>query len=113
MHWCGWGSPSYFEQLHQVASLSLYGLCAALELSKDITDRASACVLHAFNEHTAIMWQRHVDQVIICAVYAGKHPSAYPRLLCIYLFDLGPPAFPLLYPELQLTPYVLPWQPRS
>lgn len=60
------------------------------------------------------MWQRHVHQVIICAVYAGKRPSA-----CLPTVRLPPllgqvSMRSLFLPEPQLNPtYILPLQLRS
>ena len=91
----------------RLAARRLADLCERLQLPGSLSQQAYTLVEHTLYEHTALLYNRHLDQILLCAVYgvckvnkdvalrgrvAGLPPSLLARCEPVYLPH--PPSLP-------------------
>lgn len=60
----------YVIQFYHLASVRLQDLCNRLELSEeDLRKKIWTCFEYSIMKHTDLMQDRHLDQILMCAVY--------------------------------------------
>lgn len=58
----------YFQVYH-LASVRLRDLCLKLDISADLRGKIWTCFEHSLLHCTDLMKDRHLDQLLLCAVY--------------------------------------------
>lgn len=59
---CAW-------QVYHLASVRLRDLCDRLEIDSELCSKIWTCFEHSLINHIDLMQDRHLDQMIMCAVY--------------------------------------------
>ncbi|CAG2100686.1 unnamed protein product [Medioppia subpectinata] len=61
----------FFRKVYTMAGLRLRDLCERLNIcDEDIRKKIWTCFEHSLRQHTDLMRDRHLDQIIMCAFYA-------------------------------------------
>lgn len=61
---------SFVVQFYHLASVRLQDLCNRLELyEEDLRKKIWTCFEYSVMKHTDLMQDRHLDQILMCAVY--------------------------------------------
>lgn len=58
-----------FPQVYHLASVRLRDLCAKLDISDELRKRIWTCFEHSLVHCPEIMMDRHLDQLLMCAIY--------------------------------------------
>lgn len=61
----------FFAKVMRLSARRLADLCERLSLPAALTQQSYALVEHALYEHTSLLYNRHLDQVLLCAVYGA------------------------------------------
>ncbi|XP_063225923.1 retinoblastoma-like protein 1 isoform X1 [Bacillus rossius redtenbacheri] len=60
----------FFRKFYHLASVRMQDLCMRLEISdRELKKKIWTCFEHTVVEHTDLMENRHLDQILMCAVY--------------------------------------------
>lgn len=59
----------FFRKVYHLASVRLRDLCAKLEISSELRRKIWTCFEHSVVHCTDMMMDRHLDQLLMCAVY--------------------------------------------
>jgi len=59
----------YFLQVYHLASVRLRDLCERLDIDSELRSKMWTCFEHCMIHHVDLMQDRHLDQLIMCAVY--------------------------------------------
>jgi len=56
-------------QVYHLASVRMRDLCDRLEVDAELCSQIWTCFEYCLTQHTALMKDRHLDQIIMCSVY--------------------------------------------
>lgn len=56
-------------QVSKLAAVRIRNLCNCLQQSQQVADHVHRALNHALNHETALFFNRHIDQVILCCLY--------------------------------------------
>lgn len=59
----------FFRKVYHLASVRLRDLCLKLDISADLRGKIWTCFEHSILQCTDLMKDRHLDQLLLCAVY--------------------------------------------
>jgi len=59
----------FFRKVYHLAHLRLDNLCTSLQVDDEVKRRIWTCLEWSLRTHTELMKDRHLDQVIMCALY--------------------------------------------
>uniref|UniRef100_A0A1B6EEJ0 Retinoblastoma-like protein 1 n=2 Tax=Clastoptera arizonana TaxID=38151 RepID=A0A1B6EEJ0_9HEMI len=60
----------FFRKFYHLASVRMHELCTQLELTEtELRKKIWTCFEHSIVEHNDLMLDRHLDQILMCAVY--------------------------------------------
>jgi len=59
----------YLCQVYHLASVRMRDLCERLEVDAELCSQIWTCFEHCLMQHTDLMKDRHLDQLIMCSVY--------------------------------------------
>ncbi|XP_068168933.1 retinoblastoma-like protein 2 [Antennarius striatus] len=59
----------FFRKVYHLASVRLRDLCAKLDISSELRRKIWTCFEHSLVHCTDLMMDRHLDQLLMCAVY--------------------------------------------
>lgn len=59
----------YHQQVYHMASVRLRDLCAKLDISSELRRKIWTCFEYSLVHYTELMMDRHLDQLLMCAVY--------------------------------------------
>ena len=59
----------FFAKVMRLSARRLADLCDRLSLPSSLTQQAYSLVEHALYDNTSLLYNRHLDQIILCAVY--------------------------------------------
>lgn len=60
---------SVVPQVYHLASMRLRDLCASLDISSELRRKIWTCFEYSLVHCTELMKDRHLDQLLMCAVY--------------------------------------------
>ena len=73
------------RKLRRLAAQRVEGIVDALELGEEVADQIWTTVKHALRDPQVLLRDRHLDQVVICAVYAvckvHNRPTKFLRII--------------------------------
>ena len=61
----------FFAKVMRLSARRLADLCERLSLPPALTQQSYALTEHALYEHTTLLYNRHLDQILLCAVYGA------------------------------------------
>ncbi|XP_034443009.1 retinoblastoma-like protein 2 isoform X1 [Hippoglossus hippoglossus] len=61
--------PLFFRKVYHLASVRLRDLCAKLDVSSELRMKIWTCLEYSLVHCTELMMDRHLDQILMCAVY--------------------------------------------
>lgn len=70
-------SPSAPPQVYHLASVRLRHLCAKLDISSELRRKIWTCFEYSLVHCTDLMMDRHLDQLLMCAVYVMAKVCVY------------------------------------
>ena len=56
-------------QIAKLAAIRIKGLCERLQLTHQIVERVYSLVQQIISHQTALFFNRHIDQIILCSIY--------------------------------------------
>ncbi|XP_063070863.1 retinoblastoma-like protein 1 [Engraulis encrasicolus] len=59
----------FFRKVYHLASVRLRDLCLKLDISSELRGKIWTCFEHSILQSTELMRDRHLDQLLLCAVY--------------------------------------------
>jgi retinoblastoma-like protein 1 len=65
----GYTTPFCPLQIAKLAAIRIKGLCEKMNLHQQTVECVYSLVQHIINHHTALFFNRHVDQIILCSIY--------------------------------------------
>eukprot|EP00794_Sanderia_malayensis_P018721 gene18721-20610_t len=81
----------FFRKVYHLASVRLLELCAKLGISFDLQRRIWTCIEFGLTNCVALMKDRHLDQMIMCAVYVmckvTKEDKTFHEIMRCYRFQ--------------------------
>ena len=57
------------QQVYHLASVRLRDMCAKLDISSELRRKIWTCFEYSLVHYTELMMDRHLDQLLMCAVY--------------------------------------------
>ncbi|XP_077459439.1 retinoblastoma-like protein 1 [Stigmatopora argus] len=78
----------FFRKLYHLASVRLRDLCARLDISSELRAKIWTGLEHSLVHATELMRDRHLDQMLLCAVYImakiSKEAHTFPDIMKCY-----------------------------
>ncbi|OWF55242.1 retinoblastoma-like protein 1 isoform X1 [Mizuhopecten yessoensis] len=79
----------FFRKMYHLASVRLRDLCDRLQVDdEDLRQKMWTCFEHTLVHHTDLMMDRHIDQMIMCAIYVmakvTDHPQSFQNIMKCY-----------------------------
>ncbi|XP_069112560.1 retinoblastoma-like protein 1 isoform X2 [Argopecten irradians] len=79
----------FFRKMYHLASVRLRDLCDRLQVDDDdLRQKMWTCFEHTLVHHTDLMMDRHIDQMIMCAIYVmakvTDHPQSFQNIMKCY-----------------------------
>lgn len=71
--------------MYHLASVRLRDLCAKLDISSELRRKIWTCFEYSLVHCTELMKDRHLDQLLMCAVYVVAKVCLWSRQLCFFL----------------------------
>ncbi|KAG8048109.1 hypothetical protein GUJ93_ZPchr0008g13043 [Zizania palustris] len=63
------GIGVFLSKITKLAAIRIKGLCERLQLSQQILERVYSLVQQIISQQTALFFNRHIDQIILCSIY--------------------------------------------
>ncbi|KAJ0973519.1 hypothetical protein J5N97_021478 [Dioscorea zingiberensis] len=63
------GINIFFGKIVKLAAIRIRSMCERLKLSQEILERVYTLIQHILSQHTALFFNRHIDQLILCSFY--------------------------------------------
>uniref|UniRef100_A0A8C8M3I9 Retinoblastoma-like 2 (p130) n=1 Tax=Oncorhynchus tshawytscha TaxID=74940 RepID=A0A8C8M3I9_ONCTS len=78
----------YHQQVYHMASVRLRDLCAKLDISSELRRKIWTCFEYSLVQCTELMMDRHLDQLLMCAVYVmtkvTKEDKSFQNIMKCY-----------------------------
>uniref|UniRef100_UPI0037E87ECD retinoblastoma-like protein 2 isoform X1 n=1 Tax=Semicossyphus pulcher TaxID=241346 RepID=UPI0037E87ECD len=78
----------FFRKVYHLASVRLRDLCAKLDISSDLRRKIWTCFEYSLVHCTELMMDRHLDQLLMCAVYVmakvTKEDKSFQNIMKCY-----------------------------
>ncbi|KQJ99190.1 hypothetical protein BRADI_3g41630v3 [Brachypodium distachyon] len=63
------GIGVFLSKIAKLAAIRIKGLCERLQLPQQILERVYSLVQQIISQQTALFFNRHIDQIILCSIY--------------------------------------------
>ncbi|XP_040383154.1 retinoblastoma-related protein 1 [Oryza brachyantha] len=63
------GIGVFLSKIAKLAAIRIRGLCERLQLSQQVLERVYSLVQQIISQQTALFFNRHIDQIILCSIY--------------------------------------------
>ncbi|KAM0862260.1 hypothetical protein ACQ4PT_045381 [Festuca glaucescens] len=63
------GIGVFLSKIAKLAAIRIKGLCEKMNLSQQTVERVYSLVQQIINHQTALFFNRHIDQIILCSIY--------------------------------------------
>ncbi|CAM0911805.1 unnamed protein product [Alopecurus aequalis] len=63
------GIGVFLSKIAKLAAIRIKGLCERLQLTQQIVERVYSLVQQIVSHQTALFFNRHIDQIILCSIY--------------------------------------------
>ncbi|BAT06468.1 retinoblastoma-related protein 1 [Oryza sativa Japonica Group] len=63
------GIGVFLSKIAKLAAIRIRGLCERLQLSQQVLERVYSLVQQIIIQQTALFFNRHIDQIILCSIY--------------------------------------------
>uniref|UniRef100_A0A0D9XA92 Retinoblastoma-related protein 1 n=1 Tax=Leersia perrieri TaxID=77586 RepID=A0A0D9XA92_9ORYZ len=63
------GIGVFLSKIAKLAAIRIKGLCERLQLSQQVLERVYSLVQQIISQQTALFFNRHIDQIILCSIY--------------------------------------------
>lgn len=67
----------FFRKVYHLAAVRFLDMCERLGIQKDIQHKIWTCFEHSLVAHIDLMRERHLDQLILCALYVGAKVTKF------------------------------------
>lgn len=67
----------YFRKVYHLAAVRFLDMCERLGIGKEIQHKIWTCFEHSLVEHIDLMRDRHLDQLLLCALYVGAKVTKF------------------------------------
>uniref|UniRef100_A0ACD5ZNH7 Uncharacterized protein n=1 Tax=Avena sativa TaxID=4498 RepID=A0ACD5ZNH7_AVESA len=104
------GIGVFLIKIAKLAAIRIRGLCERLELSQQIVERVYSLVQQIISQQTALFFNRHIDQIILCSIYGVAKISQLALTFKEIIFSYRKQ--PHCKPQVFRSVYVH-WQSRS
>uniref|UniRef100_A0A4W5NAD9 RB transcriptional corepressor like 2 n=1 Tax=Hucho hucho TaxID=62062 RepID=A0A4W5NAD9_9TELE len=78
----------FFRKVYHLASVRLRDLCAKLDISSELRRKVWTCFEYSLVHYTELMMDRHLDQLLMCAVYVmtkvTKEDKSFQNIMKCY-----------------------------
>lgn len=76
--------PFTRSQVYHLASVRLRDLCAKLDISAELRRKIWTCFEYSLVHCTHLMMDRHLDQLLMCAVYITSKVCVRERMFAVF-----------------------------
>ncbi|OEL36267.1 Retinoblastoma-related protein 3 [Dichanthelium oligosanthes] len=104
------GIGVFFSKIAKLAAIRIRSLCERLQLSQQVLERVYSLVQQILSQQTALFFNRHIDQIILCSIYGVAKISQLELSFKEIIF--GYRKQPQCKPQVFRSVYVH-WPPRS
>uniref|UniRef100_A0ACD5Y271 Uncharacterized protein n=1 Tax=Avena sativa TaxID=4498 RepID=A0ACD5Y271_AVESA len=104
------GIGVFLIKIAKLAAIRIKGLCERLELGQHIVERVYSLVQQIISQQTALFFNRHIDQIILCSMYGVAKISQLALTFKEIIFSYRKQ--PHCKPQVFRSVYVH-WQSRS
>ncbi|XP_062195758.1 retinoblastoma-related protein 3-like isoform X2 [Phragmites australis] len=104
------GIGVFFSKIAKLAAIRIRSLCERLQLSQQVLERVYSLVQQILSQQTALFFNRHIDQIILCSIYGVSKISQLELSFKEIIF--GYRKQPQCKPQVFRSVYVH-WPPRS
>jgi len=63
------GIGVFFSKITKLAAIRIRSLCERLQLSQQVLERVYFLIQQILSQQTALFFNRHIDQIILCSIY--------------------------------------------
>ncbi|CAO2202730.1 unnamed protein product [Urochloa humidicola] len=63
------GIGVFFSKIAKLAAIRIRSLCERLQLSQHVLERVYSLIQQILTQQTALFFNRHIDQIILCSIY--------------------------------------------
>lgn len=67
----------FFRKVYHLAAVRFLDMCERLGIQKDIQHKIWTCFEHSLVAHVDLMRERHLDQLLMCALYVGAKVTKF------------------------------------
>ncbi|XP_075555132.1 retinoblastoma-like protein 1 [Dermacentor variabilis] len=67
----------FFRKVYHLAAVRFFDMCERLGIQKDIQHKIWTCFEHSLVAHIDLMRDRHLDQLLLCALYVGAKVTKF------------------------------------
>ncbi|KAL6900705.1 hypothetical protein ACP4OV_005381 [Aristida adscensionis] len=104
------GIGVFFSKISKLAAIRIRSLCDKLQLSQQFLERVYSLVQQILSQQTALFFNRHIDQIILCSIYGVAKVSQMELSFKEIIFSYRKQ--PQCKPQVFRSVYVH-WPPRS
>ncbi|KAL1420053.1 hypothetical protein MTO96_024640 [Rhipicephalus appendiculatus] len=67
----------FFRKVYNLAAMRFFDMCKRLGIQKDKQHKIWTCFEHSLVKHIGLMRDRHLDQLLLCALYVGAKVTEF------------------------------------